>query len=117
MRALRVCTDTKAAAPASANALRGTCRIPTAIRCRHEESRIVNPMIPDLAAAVRRLSAAQRTHPHIYRSDRTPSPDHPCAARREGPSHADTDMALRCRPRTPPTPQLGAEAATIQITA
>ena len=94
-----------------------TCRIPTAIRCRHEESRIVNPMIPDLAAAVRRLSAAQRTHPHIYRSDRTPSPDHPCAARRERPSHADTDMALRCRPRTPPTPQLGAEAAPIQIAA
>jgi hypothetical protein len=26
-------------------------------------------------------------------------------------------MALHCRPRTPPTPQLGAEAATIQITA
>ena len=96
-------------------------RIPATFRRpskgKHEESKIVNPMIPDLAAAVRRLSAAQRTHPHIYRSDRTPSPDHPCAARRERPSHADTDMALRCRPRTPPTPQLGGEAATIQITA
>jgi len=94
-----------------------TCRIPTAIRWQHEESRIVNPMIPDLAVAARRLSAAQRTHPHIYRSDRTPGPDCACAARREGPSHADTEMALRCRPRTPPTPQLGAEAAPIQIIA
>ena len=94
-----------------------TCRIPTAIRCRHEESRIVNPMIPDLAAAVRRLSAAQRTHPHIYRSDRTPGPVCACAARREGPSHADIEMALRCRPRTPATPQLGGEAAPIQIIA
>ena len=46
-------------------------------------------MIPDLAVAVRRLSASQRTHPHIYCSDRTPSPDNPCAARREGPSRAD----------------------------
>ena len=48
-----------------------------------------SPKIPDLAAAVRRLSASQRTHPHIYCSDRTPSPDHPCAARRIGPSRAD----------------------------
>ena len=64
-------------------------RIPTAIRWQREESRIVNPMIPDLAVAVRRLSASQRTHPHIYCSDRTPSPDNPCAARREGPSRAD----------------------------
>jgi hypothetical protein len=37
--------------------------IPTAIQWQHEESRIVNPMIPDFAAAARRLSAAQRTHP------------------------------------------------------
>ena len=64
-------------------------RIPTAIRWQREESRIVNPMIPDLAVAARRLSASQRTHPHIYCSDRTPSPDNPCAARREGPSRAD----------------------------
>jgi hypothetical protein len=61
-------------------------RIPTAIQWQHEESRIVNPMIPDLAAAVQRLSAAQRTQPHIARSDRTPSPDRACAARREWPS-------------------------------
>ena len=33
----------------------------------HEESRIVNPKIPDLVATARRFSAAQRTHPHIYR--------------------------------------------------
>jgi len=96
-------------------------RIPAGFRRpsngNHEEYRVVNPMIPDLAAAARRFSAAQRTHPHTYRSDRTPSPDHPCAARRERPSHADTEMALRCRPRTPPTPQLGAEAAPIQIAA
>ena len=56
---------------------------------KHEAPRIVNPMIPDLAVAARRLSASQRTHPHIYCSDRTPSPDNPCAARREGPSRAD----------------------------
>jgi hypothetical protein len=63
-----------------------TCRIPAAIRWQHEESRIVNPMIPDLAAAAQRLSAAQRMHLRIARSDRTPSPDHACTARREGPS-------------------------------
>jgi hypothetical protein len=63
-----------------------TCRIPAAIRWQHEESRIVNPMIPDLAAAAQRLSAAQRTHLRIARSDRTPSPDHACTARREWPS-------------------------------
>jgi hypothetical protein len=91
--------------------------IPTAIQWQHEESRIVNPMIPDFAAAARRLSAAQRMHPHTSRSDRTPSPVCACATRREGPSHADTEMALRCRPRTPPTPQLGVEAAPIQIIA
>jgi hypothetical protein len=94
-----------------------TCRIPTAVHWQHEASRIVNPMIPDLAAAVRRLSASQRTHPHIYRSDRTPGPVCARAARREGPSHADIEMALRCRPRTPATPQLGGEAAPIQIIA
>ena len=66
----------------------------------HEGSRIVHPKIPDLAAAVRRLSAARRTRPHVSRSDRTPSPGHACAARRKGPSHADIEMALRCRPRT-----------------
>jgi hypothetical protein len=82
---------------------------------KHEGSRIVHPMIPDLAAAARWLAAARRTHPHIYRSDRTPSPVCACAARREGPSHADIEMALRCRPRTPATPQLGGEAAPIQI--
>ena len=63
-----------------------TCPIPAAIRWQHEESRIVNPMIPDLAAAAQRLSAAQRMHLRIARSDRTPSPDHACTARREGPS-------------------------------
>jgi hypothetical protein len=84
---------------------------------KHEESRIVHPMIPDLAVAARRLTASQRTHPHIYRSDRTPGPVCACAARRERPSHADTEMALRCRPRTPATPQLGGEAAPIQIIA
>ena len=84
---------------------------------KHEGSRIVHPMIPDLAAAARRLAASRRTHPHIYRSDRTPGPVCACAARREGPSHADTEMALRCRPRTPATPQLGGEAAPIQIIA
>ena len=63
-----------------------TCRIPAAIRWQHEESRIVNPMIPDLAAAAQRLSAAQRTHLRIARSNRTPSPDHACTARREWPS-------------------------------
>ena len=82
---------------------------------KHEGSRIVHPMIPDLAVAVRRLSAARRTRPHVSRSDRMPSPGHACAARRKGPSHADTEMALRCRPRTPATPQLGVEAAPIQI--
>ena len=96
-------------------------RIPAGFRRpsdgKHEASRIVNPMIPDLAVAARRLSAARRTHPHISRSDRTLSPGHACAARRKRPSHADTDMALRCRPRTPPSPQLGAEAAPIQIIA
>jgi hypothetical protein len=91
------------------------CRIPAAVRWQHEASRIVNPMIPDLAVAARRLSAARWTHPYITRSDRTLSPGHACAARRKQPSHADTDMALRCRPRTPPSPQLGAEAAPIQI--
>ena len=96
-------------------------RIPAGFRRpsdgKHEESKIVNPMIPDLAVAARRLAASQRTHPHIYRSDRTPGPVCACAARREGPSHADTEMALRCRPRTPATPQLGGEAAPIQIIA
>ena len=87
------------------------------VRWQHEASRIVHPMIPDLAAAARRLAASQRTHPQIYRSDRTPGPVCACAARREGPSHADTEMALRCRPRTPATPQLGGEAAPIQIIA
>ena len=94
-------------------------RIPAAFRRpsdgNHEEYQIVNPMIPDLAAAARRFSAAQRTHPHTYRSDRTPGPVCACASRREGPSHADIEMALRCRPRTPATPQLGGEAAPIQI--
>ena len=65
-------------------------RIPAGFRRpsdgKHEESRIVNPMIPDLATAAQRLSAAQRTHPHIPRSDRTSNPDCACAARREGPS-------------------------------
>ena len=75
------------------------------------------PKIPDLAVAARRLSASQRMHPHIYRSDRTAGPVCACAARREGPSHADIEMALRCRPRTPPTPQLGAEAAPVRIVA
>ena len=74
-------------------------------------------MIPDLAVAARRLSAARRTHPYITRSDRTLSPGHACAARRKRPSHADGEIALRCRPRTPPSPQLGAEAAPIQIIA
>ena len=60
--------------------------IPTAMQWQHEESRIVNPMIPDLAAAAQRLSAAQRMHLRIARSDRTPSPDRACAARREWPS-------------------------------
>ena len=87
------------------------------VRWQHEASRIVHPKIPDLAAAVRQLSAARRTHPHIYRSDRTPGPVCACAARREGPSHADIEMALRCRPRTPATTQLGGEAAPIQIIA
>ena len=63
-----------------------TCRIPTPSNGKHEESRIVNPMIPDLAAAAQRLSAAQRTHLRIARSDRTSSPDRACAARREWPS-------------------------------
>ena len=84
---------------------------------KHEGSRIVHPMIPDLAAAVRRLSAARRTRPHIHRSDRTPGPVCACAARRKGPSHADGEMALRCRPRTPPIPQLGTEAAPVHIIA
>ena len=75
------------------------------------------PKIPDLAVAARRLSASQRMHPHIYRSDRTADPVCACAARREGPSHADIEMAIRCRPRTPPTPQLGAEAAPVRIVA
>jgi hypothetical protein len=94
-----------------------TCRIPTAIQWKHEGSRIVHPKIPDLAVAARRFSAAQRTHPYITRSDRTLSPGHACAARRKRPSHADGEIALRCRPRTPPSPQLGAEAAPIQIIA
>jgi hypothetical protein len=84
---------------------------------KHEGSRIVHPEIPDLAVAVRRLSAARRTRPHVSRSDRMPSPGHACAARRKRPSHADIEMALRCRPRTPPSPQLGAKAAPIQIIA
>ena len=67
--------------------------IPTAIQWQHEESRIVNPMIPDFAAAARRLSAAQRTHPHTSRSDRTPSPVCACATRREGPSLSDRNGA------------------------
>ena len=96
-------------------------RIPAGFRRpsngQHEASRIVNPMIPDLAAAARRLTASERTRPHIYRSDRTPGPVCACAARREGPSHADTEMALRCRPRTPATTQLGGEATPIQIIA
>ena len=96
-------------------------RIPAGFRRpsdgKHEGSRIVHPMIPDLAAAVRRLSAARRTRPHVSRSDRTPSPGHACAARRKRPSHADGEIALRCRPRTPATPQLGAEAAPIRIIA
>ena len=96
-------------------------RIPAEIRRpsdgKHEGSRIVHPKIPDLAAAARWLAAARRTHPHIYRSDRTPSPVCACAARRKVPSHADREIALRCRPRTPATPQLGGEAAPIQITA
>jgi hypothetical protein len=82
---------------------------------KHEGSRIVHPKIPDLAAAVRQLSAARRTRPHVSRSERTPDPGHACAARCKGPSHADGEMALRCRPRTPPSPQLGGEAAPIQI--
>ena len=94
-----------------------TCRIPAAIRWQHEESRIVNPMIPDLAAAARWLAAAEQMRRHTYRSDRTPGPVCACAARREGPSHADIEMALRCRPRTPASPQLGGEAAPIQIIA
>ena len=96
-------------------------RIPAGFRRpsdgKHVGSRIVHPKIPDLAAAARRLAASQRTHPHIYRSDRTPGPVCACAARREGPSHAVIEMALRCRPRTPATPQLGGEAAPIQIIA
>jgi hypothetical protein len=82
---------------------------------KHEGSRIVHPKIPDLAAAVRQLSAPRRTRPHVSRSDRTPSPGHACAACRKRPSHADGEFALRCRPRTPPSPQLGGEAASIQI--
>ncbi len=74
-------------------------------------------MIPDLAVAARRLAAARRTHPHIYHSDRTPGPVCACVARLEGPSYAVIEMALRCRPRTPATPQLGGEAAPIQIIA
>jgi hypothetical protein len=96
-------------------------RIPAAFRRpsngNHEASRIVNPMIPDLAVAARRLSAARRTHPYISRSDRTLSPGHACAARRKRPLHADGEIALRCRPRKPPSPQLGAEAAPIHIIA
>jgi len=84
---------------------------------KHEGSRIVHPKIPDLAVAARRLSAARRTRPHVSRSDRTPSPGHASAARRKEPSHADGEIALRCRQRTPPSPQLGAEAAPIQIIA
>ena len=84
---------------------------------KHEGSRIVNPMIPDLAAAARWLAAAEQMRRHTHRSDRTPGPVCACAARREGPSHADIEMALRCRPWTPATPQLGGEAAPIQIIA
>ena len=81
---------------------------------RDEESRIVDL---NLADAVRRLAAARWTHSHISRSYCTPSLGHACAARREEPSHAAGGMALRCRPRMPPNPQLGAEAAPIQIIA
>ena len=94
-------------------------RIPAGFRRpsngKHEGSRIVHPKIPDLAAAVRRLSAARWTRPHVSRSDRTPSLGRVCAACRKRPSHADGEIALRCRPRTPPSPQLGGEAASIQI--
>jgi hypothetical protein len=94
---------------------RGSVRFRRPSDGKHEGSRIVHPKIPDLAAAVWRLSAARRTHPHVSRSERTPDPGHACAARCKGPSHADGEMALRCRPRTPPSPQLGGEAAPIQI--
>ena len=94
-------------------------RIPAGFRRpsngKHEGSRIVHPKIPDLAAAVRQLSPARRTRPHVSRSERTPDPGHACAARRKGPSHADGEIARRCRPRTPPSPQLGAEAAPVHI--
>jgi hypothetical protein len=94
---------------------RGSVRFRRPSNGKHEGSRIVHPKIPDLAAAVRRLSAARRTRTHVSRSDHTPSPSHACAARHKGPSHADGEIALRCRPRTPPSPQLDAEAAPIQI--
>ena len=79
-------------------------RIPTAIQWQHEESRIVNPMIPDLAAAAQRLSAAQQMHLRIARSDRTPSPDRACAARREWPSQLHRNGAsLLATDATSPT--------------
>ena len=59
-----------------------------------EESRIVNP---NLAAAVRRLTAARRTHSRTSRSYCTPSLGHACAAkrrpmqRRNGASLSPTD--------------------------
>jgi hypothetical protein len=57
-----------------------------------------------------------RTHTYIARIARQVRSAHaPLAA--EGPSHADIEMALRCRPQTPPTQQLGGEAAPIQIIA
>ena len=71
------------------------CNVPTAIQCAtvtkspglSTRGSPVDPGLPDLAAAARRLSASQRTYPHVSRSDRTPSPGRTCAARRKGPDH------------------------------
>ena len=76
-----------------------TGRIPTAIQWKHEGSRIVHPMIPDLAVAARRLSAARRTHPYITlgshaksgpRMRRSPQTAVPCG-RRNRASLSPTD--------------------------
>jgi hypothetical protein len=102
-----------------------TCRILTAIR--RQPRRVPNRQSDDpgpcrRCAAVLSSAADAPTHlslgshaksgPPMRRSPRTAVP---CGVIAD--TTADTDMALRCRPRTPPTPQLGAEAAPIQIAA
>ena len=94
----------------SASVLRDARRTP--IACSHEGSRLVDPTIPDPAAAARRLSAVWPNRRGISCSELEARPSGMLDA--DGPSRNGGE-GLLLRPRTSPIPRLGAAAAPAEI--